>query len=65
MRYGLLCDARCLSKICHASGAGVPLSATINERKFKIAFLDVGLMQNALGIQVYMISQTQRLVRNI
>jgi predicted AAA+ superfamily ATPase len=48
---GLLCDARCLSKICHASGAGVPLLATANERKFKIAFLDVGLMQNALGVQ--------------
>jgi len=48
---GLLCDARCLSKICHASGAGVPLLATADERKFKIAFLDVGLMQNALGVQ--------------
>jgi predicted AAA+ superfamily ATPase len=48
---GLLRDARCLSKICHASGAGVPLLATANERKFKIAFLDVGLMQNALGVQ--------------
>jgi predicted AAA+ superfamily ATPase len=48
---GLLCDARCLSKICHASGAGVPLLATANERKFKIAYLDVGLMQNALGVQ--------------
>ena len=48
---GLLCDARLLFKICHASGAGVPLLATMNERKFKIAFLDVGLMQNALGAQ--------------
>jgi predicted AAA+ superfamily ATPase len=48
---GLLCGARCLSIICHASGAGVPLLATANERKFKIAFLDVGLMQNALGVQ--------------
>ena len=47
----MLCDARCLSKICHASGAGVPFLATSNERKFKIAFLDVGLMQNALGVQ--------------
>ena len=47
---GLLCDARCLSKVCQASGAGVPL-ATTNERKFKIAFLDVGLMQNALGVR--------------
>jgi predicted AAA+ superfamily ATPase len=48
---GLLCDERCLSKICHASGGGVPLLATANERKFKISFLDVGLMQNALGVQ--------------
>jgi len=47
----LLCDAKLLFKICHASGAGVPLLATANERKFKIAFLDVGLMQNALAIQ--------------
>ncbi len=34
--FGLLCDARCLSKICHASVAGVPLLATAkSERKFK------------------------------
>lgn len=48
---GLLCDARCLTRICHVSGAGIPLSARINERKFKVALLDVGMMQNALGIQ--------------
>ena len=48
---GLLCDARLLFKICHSSGAGVPLLATVNERKFKVASLDVGLMQNALDIQ--------------
>jgi len=52
----LLSDARLLFKICHASGAGVPLSATVNERKFKIAFIDVGLMQNALGIQAAIVS---------
>lgn len=48
---GLLCDARLLFKICHSSGAGVPLLATVNERKFKVASFDVGLMQNALDIQ--------------
>lgn len=53
---GLLCDARLLFRICHASGAGVPLLATTNERKFKIEFLDVGLMQNALGIQSAIVS---------
>ncbi|MBU0462366.1 MAG: ATP-binding protein [Proteobacteria bacterium] len=47
----LLCDARCLTKICHSSGAGLPMAAGLNEKKFKVACLDVGLMQNALGIQ--------------
>lgn len=52
---GLLCDARCITRMCHASGAGVPLAAGIKERKFKVAFLDVGMMQNALGIQASII----------
>ncbi len=47
----LLCEARCLIKICHSSGAGLPMAAGVNEKKFKVAYLDVGLMQNALGIQ--------------
>ncbi|RLB96984.1 MAG: hypothetical protein DRH90_24030 [Deltaproteobacteria bacterium] len=47
----LLDDARLVFKVCHASGAGVPLMATMNERKFKITYIDVGLMQNALGLQ--------------
>ncbi len=47
----LLCDARCLTKIRHSSGASLPLAAGVNEKKFKIAYLDVGMMQNALGIQ--------------
>ncbi len=29
---------------------GLPLEAEMNERRFKIVFLDVGLMQNALGL---------------
>jgi len=47
----LLCDAKCLSKISHASGAGIPLASTENQRKFKMSYLDVGLMQNALNTQ--------------
>jgi predicted AAA+ superfamily ATPase len=53
---GLLGDSRLLVKICHASGAGVPLPATTNDRKFKIAFIDVGLMQHALGVQASVVS---------
>jgi predicted AAA+ superfamily ATPase len=47
----LLCEARCLTKIRHSSGAGLPMAAGVNEKKFKVAYLDVGMMQNALGIQ--------------
>ena len=46
----LLGDARLVFKVCHASRAGGPLMATMNERKFKITYIDVGLMQNALGL---------------
>lgn len=46
----LLGEARLVFKVCHASGAGVPLMATMNVRKFKIIYIDVGLMQNALGL---------------
>ncbi len=37
----LLCKARCLTRICHSSGAGLPLSASVNEKKFKVACLDI------------------------
>jgi len=47
----LLCEAMCLTKICHSSGTGLPLAASVNEKKFKLACLDVGMMQNSLGIQ--------------
>ena len=47
----LLCEARCLTRICHSSGAGLPLAASVNEKKFKVACLDIGMMQNALGVQ--------------
>lgn len=54
----LLRQARCVTKVCHASGAGVPLHASLNERKFKILCLDVGLMQNALGVQASIFMDT-------
>lgn len=34
-----------------SKAAGLPLGAQINERKFKLNFLDVGIMQNACGLQ--------------
>ncbi|MCK4995170.1 MAG: ATP-binding protein [Candidatus Omnitrophica bacterium] len=33
------------------AASGLPLGAQVNEKKFKLNFLDVGLMQNACGLQ--------------
>ena len=40
----LLSHAQCLYKVCHTAANGLPLEAEMNERRFKIVFLDVGLM---------------------
>ncbi len=47
----LLEDSRCLHQICHSSGNGIPLDAQVNHKKFKMIFLDVGLMQRSLGLE--------------
>ena len=46
----LLLKAHILYKVTAASGAGLPLVAHCNEKHFKILFLDVGLLQSAMGI---------------
>ena len=33
------------------AASGLPLGAQANEMKFKLNFLDIGLMQNACGLQ--------------
>ncbi|MCK5914971.1 MAG: DUF4143 domain-containing protein, partial [Deltaproteobacteria bacterium] len=47
----LLVEARCLTKVYHSSGQGTPLAAQTNQARFKLLFLDVGLMQRALGLE--------------
>ena len=51
--FDLLRMARIVHKVPAASPAGLPLGASANERKFKIVFLDIGLMQFLNGIQIY------------
>ncbi len=46
----LLIKAHILHKVMAATGSGLPLAAHCNEKIFKILFLDVGLLQNAMGI---------------
>jgi hypothetical protein len=42
--------ARIYTKIRATSGAGLPFFTYVNDKKFKILFLDVGLLQNAMGL---------------
>jgi uncharacterized protein len=46
----LLEKARILTRIRATSGAGLPMETYTNEKKIKLLFLDVGLLQNAMGI---------------
>lgn len=46
----LLEKAGILTRIKATSGAGLPLEAYADNRKFKLTFLDIGLVQAALGL---------------
>ncbi len=46
----LLTKARIIHKIHAVLGCSLPLGANMKERVYKILFLDVGLLQNAMGI---------------
>jgi predicted AAA+ superfamily ATPase len=50
--FDLLCLARVLHKIPSVSPAALPLGASANLKRFKAAFLDVGLMQRLCGLPV-------------
>jgi predicted AAA+ superfamily ATPase len=47
----LLALAGIIKPIYLTKASGLPLGAQINEQKFKLNFLDVGLMQNSCGLQ--------------
>ena len=47
--FNLLETARLFTKVKAASPSGVPLGASASEKKFKIVFLDIGLLSNLCG----------------
>ncbi len=53
----LLCMARVLSKVVHSHCSGLPLQADIEEKIYKLIFLDVGLMNAVSGLGWNTISQ--------
>lgn len=48
---GLLSLAGVVKPVYATSASGIPLGAGVNEKKFKLNFIDIGLMQNACGLQ--------------
>jgi len=54
----LLADARCIYPVYHSAGHGVPLDAQVNIKKFKLLFLDIGLMQRQLGLEAELTMNT-------
>ncbi|PID43922.1 MAG: AAA family ATPase [Gammaproteobacteria bacterium] len=60
----LLCMARVASKVVHSHCSGLPLQASLNEKTYKLLFLDVGLMNAVCGLNGQSILQMdeQRLV---
>ena len=47
----LLALAGVIKPVYMSYASGLPLAAEINEKKFKLNFVDIGLMQNACGLQ--------------
>ncbi|MEA2040883.1 MAG: AAA family ATPase [Thermodesulfobacteriota bacterium] len=48
----LLYRARIAYPVYHSSCSGIPLGATVNPKKFKVIFLDVGLMSTVTGLNL-------------
>lgn len=55
----LLCMARVISKVLHSHCSGLPLQADINEKMYKLIFLDIGLMNAISGLGWHTITQIQ------
>ena len=60
---GLLCSARLCHKIHHSAARGIPLAAQENEKKFKVIFLDTGLVSALQGIVLKSAKELQKLIR--
>ena len=56
-----LCKARVATKIRRCSGNGVPMGAEADDRAFKAAFLDVGMLCSACGLDVARIGDARDL----
>lgn len=59
-----LADAGIINKIKATSASGLPLISGINERKFKLLFLDIGLMGQTSGLAADILMQKDLMLIN-
>ena len=57
----MLCQARVAHRVVHSSGNGVPLGAEVDEKDFKVMFLDVGLFCRSLNLNLLSLEQVAEL----
>lgn len=55
----LLCMAKVLSKVVHSHSNGLPLQAEMEDKVYKLIFLDIGLMNAICGLSWNVISQIE------
>lgn len=60
----LLTNAGLISPIYMSSANGIPLEAQVNEKKFKLLFLDVGLFQAALNVEPNVVLREDEVISN-
>ncbi|MCK5058693.1 MAG: ATP-binding protein [Candidatus Aminicenantes bacterium] len=60
----LLVKAGLAYKVYHTAARGIPLGAQVNNKKFKVLFLDTGVYQRVLGLDLssYIISDVRSLI---
>ena len=59
----LLATAQVIHRIYHSSSNGVPLEAEVNPKIFKLLFLDVGLVNTAMGLNLLDVEQSNSLLQ--
>ena len=58
----LLSMARILHPVHHSGGNGVPLGSEMNERDFKLLFLDIGLLSTIFKLHIHQVANLDELL---
>ena len=53
----LLSRSGLIHRIYHSASSGIPLGSQVNEKKFKLLFLDIGLLNSKMNVPIDLLSQ--------